>query len=616
MLFTELSLHPDLQKGIEASGYSTCMPVQEQVFVNSFQGHDICAQSQTGTGKTAAFLVSIFQRMLTDPASAGKKAFILAPTRELAVQIQDEAEKLGAATGISSGCFYGGVGYGQQYDMLRDNVRIIIGTPGRIIDLIQQGRLVLADVGFLVVDEADRMFDMGFIDDLRRILRYLPPPERRQSFLFSATLGMRIKDLAWEYMKSPVEVVIEPERVTVDLVAQELYHVGVHEKFRFLLGILAREKPKSAIVFCNQKNMAEEVARRLSLNGIDCDYIMGDLPQSRRSAIIENLKSGNLEILVATDVAARGLDIEGLDLVVNFDIPNEAETYVHRIGRTARAGKSGKAITLACERFVYGLPAVEEFIGQKIPVFTFSEELLAEDKSSRMHYHQGREGPGRGSSRTGSRDGRDRSRPAGKPGTRPGHAHGAPSGESRGPARRVADPVGQVEGMDSRTEGKFSRNPERNDQRPSIRSSERMRSQTADTFNQSDAPVPGIRNAPAGANPYSMSQDERMRRYREKYASGTMPERSADGSIPHSGNRADSSGNGSITRKGPSGTALSRESMPRGVPQSPSRAIPGKSAPHDKSSIPGSPGTASAGSGPVTGLWSRIKAIFTGRRKD
>jgi superfamily II DNA/RNA helicase len=341
MEFSELNLHPDLKRGLDDAGYVTCMPVQENVFTHSFSGEDIYAQSQTGTGKTAAFLISIFHRIMSSNELRSRKALILAPTRELAVQIENEARKLGKYLPISTGAFFGGVSYGPQVDKLRADVQIIIGTPGRITDLLQQGKMILNEVGFLVIDEADRMFDMGFIDDLRRLLRYLPQARERQTFLFSATLGLRVKDLAWEYMSTPREISIEPEHVTVELVTQELYHVGNHETFRLLLGILARENPKSALIFCNQKNMVEELARRLQVNGIPCEFIMGDLPQNRRLEIIERLKAGKLAILVATDVAARGLDVDALDLVINYDVPNEAESYVHRIGRTARAGKAG-----------------------------------------------------------------------------------------------------------------------------------------------------------------------------------------------------------------------------------------------------------------------------------
>jgi ATP-dependent RNA helicase RhlB len=567
MQFKELELPPDLQRGLDEAGYITCMPIQEMVFAHSFKGADIYAQSQTGTGKTAAFLVSIFQRILCEPDLGHRKALILAPTRELAVQIQEEADRLGKYLGIKIGAFYGGVGYGPQLDLLKDDVQFIIGTPGRITDLLQQGKMKLNEVGFLVIDEADRMFDMGFVDDLRRLLRYLPQASRRQTFLFSATLGLRVKDLAWEYMDKPTEIVIEPEHVTVELATQELYHVGSHEKFRLLLGLLGREKPKSAIIFCNQKNMVEELARRLHLNGIECDYIMGDLPQSKRLSIINNLKEGRLEILVATDVAARGLDIDALDLVVNYDVPNEAESYVHRIGRTARAGKSGKALTLACEKFVYGLPAVEKFIGFKIPVLSFGEDLLPEDKSSRLQYHRGRDKPAI-DRRAGERRG-------------PEH-HGV---ERRPLERRAPDPHRRSPDQPFRKEG--ARLPEREAPRPDLRK-----------------PFPAAARLPAtserreevqGAqNPYTVPQDERMRIYRQKYSSGEQSEKGIPGV------------------KSPNAPAPGPAAMPPRAPSSVQRSpLPAAGKPEP---VTGGPSAPPPELGRKSGILSRIKSLFV--KKD
>ncbi len=384
MKFTELPLHEDLMRGIEAAGFVDCTPVQAEAFAHAFQGRGLYVQSQTGTGKTAAFLITIFQRLLLDPAKKGKKALVVVPPRELAVQVEEEARKLGKFLTFNMASFYGGVGYGAQEAELRKGVDLIVGTPGRLLDFQKQGKLLLRDVGFLVIDEADRMFDMGFLPDLREMLRYLPPREERQTMLFSATLNVRVKNLAWDYMEDPVEIVIEPEHVTVNEIEQVLYHVGSDEKMRLLVGLLRKEDPSSAIIFCNMKRMVEEVAKRLRINGIECEFIIGDLPQQQRLRIIEGMKSGKHEILVATDVAARGLDINDLAMVINYDIPIEPENYVHRIGRTARAGKSGKAVTLACEKYVYGLPAIEKYIERKIPVGELSDELFAEDKSAGM----------------------------------------------------------------------------------------------------------------------------------------------------------------------------------------------------------------------------------------
>ena len=384
MEFSELNLHPDLQRGIAEAEYITCMPVQEQVLTHAFSGQDLYVQSQTGTGKTAAFLVLIYQRLLSETLLTGKKALIMAPTRELAVQIEEEAKLLGKYLPFKAGSFYGGVGYTQQEKLLRENVQIMVGTPGRVLDLNKSGKMNLMNIAFLVLDEADRMFDMGFYPDLRKLIKVVPPADRRQTMLFSATLNAWVKNLAWEYTHSPLEIEIKPEIITVEEVNQVLYHVPSNEKMKLLLGILQREKPESAIIFCNTKRYTEIIAKRLRINGYTCEFIIGDLPQSRRLKVIDDVKAGKIKFLVATDVAARGLDIEGLSMVVNYDLPVESENYVHRIGRTARAGKTGRAITLASEQDVYELPGIERYIGKKIPSEIAAPELYAEDKSAGM----------------------------------------------------------------------------------------------------------------------------------------------------------------------------------------------------------------------------------------
>ena len=408
MEFSELNLHPDLQRGLIEAGYINCMPVQEQVLQQAFSGQDLYVQSQTGTGKTAAFLVVIYQRLLSEDMLHGKKAIIMVPTRELAVQVEEEAKVIGKYLPFQTGSFYGGVGYTQQTALLKKNVQIMVGTPGRVLDLNQSGQMSLMEIAFLILDEADRMFDMGFYPDLRKLIRAVPPADRRQTMLFSATLNSWVKNLAWEYTRNPFEIAIEPETVTVEEVEQILYHVSSADKMKLLMGILKKENPDSALIFCNTKRYAEIVAKRLRLNGLECEFIMGDLPQPKRLKIIDDIKAGKLHILVATDVAARGLDIEDLALVVNYDLPNESENYVHRIGRTARAGKTCKAISFACEQDVYELPGIERYIGRKIPSETVTEELFAEDKSEgkRIHtdFYEEKDG------RRRSGEGRDRRR--------------------------------------------------------------------------------------------------------------------------------------------------------------------------------------------------------------
>lgn len=382
MKFTEFNLHPDLQKAIDEAGFQECFPVQVETLKRTLAGKDVLVQSKTGTGKTAAFLITIFHHLSSTETYKGKKALIIVPTRELAIQIEEDARLLGKYLPFRIGSFYGGIGYGKQETLLREGVDIIVGTPGRLIDFSQQRKLDLQHLGILVIDEADRLFDMGFLPDLRKLLRRMGSSKGRLTMLLSATLSLRVSTLAWEYMNEAEEVVIDPEQVTVDTITQVVYHVGASEKFSLLLGILHKHNPKSVIIFTNTKQTAEEVAKRLALNGYKSQYIMGDLPQRRRLRIIEDLKSNLIQILVATDVAARGLHVEDLDMVVNYDVPEDPENYVHRIGRTARVGKSGKAIMIACERYVFGLEAIEKFIGMKIPVEPFDESLLLKDVSA------------------------------------------------------------------------------------------------------------------------------------------------------------------------------------------------------------------------------------------
>lgn len=393
MKFTEFSLHESLLQGIEGAGYVDCTPVQEQVLKSSLEGRDLYVQSQTGTGKTAAYLTSVIQELLTRGESAGKKALVMVPTRELAVQVQEEAQKLAKFTSLKCASFYGGVGYDKQVASLKKGVDIMIGTPGRVIDLNHGNQMDLSSVAFLVIDEADRMFDMGFYPDLRTLIKVLPSSEQRQTMLFSATLNSYVKNLAWEYTRNPAEITIAAENITVDEIAQELFHVSSDDKMKLLLGIISHEKPESLIVFCNTKKSCEIVAKRLKMNGFESEFIIGDLPQKKRLIIMDKFKAGAIKCLVATDVAARGIDVNDLAMVINYDLPNEAENYVHRIGRTARAGKSGKAFTFCSEQDVYSLPPIERYIEKSIPSCVADESMFAEDKSAGVYikldsYHE------------------------------------------------------------------------------------------------------------------------------------------------------------------------------------------------------------------------------------
>lgn len=393
MKFTEFSLHESLLQGIEGAGYVDCTPVQEQVLKSSLEGRDLYVQSQTGTGKTAAYLTSVIQELLTRGESDGKKALVMVPTRELAVQVQEEAQKLAKFTSLKCASFYGGVGYDKQVASLKKGVDIMIGTPGRVIDLNHGNQMDLSSVAFLVIDEADRMFDMGFYPDLRTLIKVLPSSEQRQTMLFSATLNSYVKNLAWEYTRNPAEITIAAENITVDEIAQELFHVSSDDKMKLLLGIISHEKPESLIVFCNTKKSCEIVAKRLKMNGFESEFIIGDLPQKKRLTIMDKFKAGAIKCLVATDVAARGIDVNDLAMVINYDLPNEAENYVHRIGRTARAGKSGKAFTFCSEQDVYSLPPIERYIEKSIPSCVADESMFAEDKSAGVYikldsYHE------------------------------------------------------------------------------------------------------------------------------------------------------------------------------------------------------------------------------------
>jgi ATP-dependent RNA helicase RhlB len=379
MKFETLPLDEKIQKGIRKAKFVTCTEVQKKALPGSLEGKDLMVQSKTGSGKTAVFILAILHRYVE---ATGQKptALIIAPTRELAVQIALDAEVLASGIeGYKVGCFYGGVGYNEQEKILASKPNLIIGTPGRILDFQGSGKIDFREIDIFVIDEADRLFDMGFFPDIQKMFAFMDKKRAHQTMLFSATLTSRVRNLAWSYMNDPLIVEVEPEEITVKNITQSLYHVSKDEKFSLLLRILNKENPKNALVFSNTKAMAIELSKRLNVNGYKSQYLMGDLAQNKRLAIINRMKRGTLTFLVATDVAARGLQIDDLELVINYDIPEDYESYVHRIGRTARAGKSGKAISLACEQYVYGLEPIEKYIQMKIPVqWPDENELIKE----------------------------------------------------------------------------------------------------------------------------------------------------------------------------------------------------------------------------------------------
>jgi ATP-dependent RNA helicase RhlB len=407
LLFSELDLPEAVHRGIEAVGFTTATPIQREVLPLSLAGKDVAGQAQTGTGKTAAFLITVFTRLLRhQPTGHGQRqprSIIIAPTRELATQILHDAEQIGQFAGMKILAVYGGIDYRKQRDELAAGCDVLIGTPGRLIDYFKQHVFNLRQIEVLVIDEADRLFDMGFIQDLRFLLRRLPPYNKRQSMLFSATLSYAVMELAYEHMNDPVKVSISPDQVTAENVEHVLYHIGKHEKLPLLLGLFHREQPTRTMIFTNTKRAAEWLARRLSDNGHTARAITGDLQQRMRLKLVRDFKSGELPILVATDVASRGLHIDDVSHVVNYDLPQDPEDYVHRVGRTARAGASGTAITLACEEYVEALEHIEELTGFKLPLGEISDDLLIHPKPGHDRHDRRPHAPRRPQSRDGQR---------------------------------------------------------------------------------------------------------------------------------------------------------------------------------------------------------------------
>ena len=382
--FASLPLHPSLQEGLQQLGYSHCTPIQALTLPRALAGEDLAGQAQTGTGKSAAFLLAAMNHLLTKPRAEGAdanqpRAIMLAPTRELAIQIFKDAEGLGAKTGLRMAVVYGGTGYEAQRQAITDGLDILIGTPGRLIDYFKQNIYNLKQIEVLVLDEADRMFDLGFIDDIRYMIRKMPPPAARKNYLFSATLSHRVLELAYEHMNSPTKVEVEPERITAERVRQSLIHVANDDKLKLLIGLLRHHDPLRTLVFVNMKRDAEEVENTLNANGFLAATLSGDVAQNKRERLLQDFKDGKLPVLVATDVAARGLHIPAVSHVINYDLPQDAEDYVHRIGRTARAGQSGDAISLCCETYVYSLPDIEAYIGHRITVDKDTDAIMPTD---------------------------------------------------------------------------------------------------------------------------------------------------------------------------------------------------------------------------------------------
>jgi ATP-dependent RNA helicase RhlB len=405
--FDSIALQDSVRAGIRDAGFEFCTPIQASTLPIALEPRDVAGQAQTGTGKTAAFLIATFEKMLaSDPGTDGTKqprAFMLAPTRELAVQIANDAELLGKHTGFKVGLAYGGTDYEKQRRRIQDGIDILIGTPGRIIDYFKQGVFTLNQVEVAVLDEADRMFDLGFIKDIRYLLRRLPPPDKRLNMLFSATLSQRVMELAYEHMNEPELVRIEPDKVTVDRVRQAIFFPSNEDKLPLLVGLIREMGAGRIMVFVNMKREAERVEAYLEANDVHAKAISGDVPQNKRLRMLLEFQRGELQVLIGTDVASRGLHIPDVQYVINYDLPQDAEDYVHRIGRTARAGAAGDAISFGCESYAVSLPDIEAYIGHKIPVANYDMALLPElvKPKSKPRRQSGSRG-GRGGRKSGS----------------------------------------------------------------------------------------------------------------------------------------------------------------------------------------------------------------------
>jgi len=415
--FSSLDLLPAVQDGVARAGFTHCTPIQALTLPLALAGRDVAGQAQTGTGKTAAFLLVIFQRLLQkQPAEPGRqpRALVLAPTRELALQIHKDALLLGSETGLRFGLAYGGIDYDKQRSALEQGIDVLIGTPGRIIDYFKQNVFNLKHIDVMVLDEADRMFDLGFIKDIRYVLRRLPPREQRQSLMFSATLGQRVLELAYEHMNEPELLKVETDQVTADNVVQSVYYPANREKLPLLVHILRGIEDGRVMVFANTRVATDLVERTLNANGIHAAAMSGQVPQKKRQTLLKRFHDGEIPVLVATDVAARGLHIPDVTHVINFDLPQDAEDYVHRIGRTARLGAKGEAISFACENYAFHLPEIEQYIGYPIPMEHADTDTLPEIKRAAPAPKRERRGGGKRGAPHGRHGGDRRSSSAGQ----------------------------------------------------------------------------------------------------------------------------------------------------------------------------------------------------------
>ena len=428
--FDELNLPEPIQRAVDDLGFSKLTKIQSEVLPISLAGRDVVAQAQTGSGKTAAYLLTVFTRFLRVPRETPPetpRALIVAPTRELAVQISNDAEGLGHHAGIRTHVVFGGLDYRKQREILERGTDLLIGTPGRLIDYHKKGAYSLRKTEMVVIDECDRLFDMGFAEDLRWILRRMPHPTERQSMMFTATLSQRVMTLGWRQMNNPAEVIVSAQQLTPDTIHQVLYHVATREKLSLLLGVLKREGTSRTMIFVNTRFRAQRLVDDLQRHGFSARGLTGNVVQTKRLRVLDEFRDGKLPILVATDVASRGLHIEGVSHVINYDLPQDSEDYVHRIGRTARVGAEGKAITLACEDYIYSLDAIQRYVGYELPTEFAGEELFAEvrprdrrpHRTDSRHYRSSKSRPSQSSASEGDaqpeKKRRRRRRPRRKP---------------------------------------------------------------------------------------------------------------------------------------------------------------------------------------------------------
>jgi ATP-dependent RNA helicase RhlB len=379
--FSELKLEPTVVNGLESMGFEYCTAIQAKSLPILMTGKDIAGQAQTGEGKTIAFLAATFHHLLQkkDVSHNQPRALIMAPTRELAIQIHRDAIEMAKSTGLRLGVVYGGEGYESQRQELEQGVDILIGTCGRLLDYLKQGIYNLSNIEVVVLDEADRMFDLGFIKDIRYMFGKMPAATERLSMLFSATLSFRVKELAFEHMNDPDSVEVEPDQKTNIRISEELFYPSNEDKMSLLQTLIEEDWPDKAIIFANTKHVCEKIYAHLEADNIRVGMLTGDVIQKKRLKILEQFTAGQLDVLVATDVAARGLHIEAVTHVFNYDLPDDCEDYVHRIGRTGRAGATGHAISLACEQYVFNLPAIESYIEHSLPVSKYNHDALLTD---------------------------------------------------------------------------------------------------------------------------------------------------------------------------------------------------------------------------------------------